>query len=144
MVRKKIENYLLKQEGVSLHKQSETGSVYFKVGSSKIRLADHMCSAFNEPKTLEILLPVNGESFVLAIGGRIVVMKNYNKLREYIKSFCLTAICTKPIQVTKIEKKVEVIVKNESSLSLEGLSEKQKAGVAKMLDDMRAMNKRKK
>lgn len=103
-----------------------------------------MCSAFNEPKTLKILLPVNGESFVLAIGGRIVVMKNYNKLREYIRSFCLTAICTKPIQVTKIEKKVEVIVKNESSLSLEGLSEKQKAGVAKMLDDMRAMNKRKK
>lgn len=143
MVRKKVENYLLKQEGVSLHKQSESGSTYFKVGSSMIRLADHTCP-INEPKTLNILLPATGESFVLVIGGRIVVIKNYNKLREYIRSFCLTAICTNPITITKIEKKVEVIVKNETPVSFEGLSEKQITGFAKMLNDIRAQNKKRK
>ena len=143
MIRKKVENYLLKQEGVSLHKQSASGSAYFKIGSSRIRLADHICSSFSEPKTLEILLPVSGESFVLSIAGRIVVIKNYNKLKEYIRSFCLTALCSKPINVTKVEKKVEVVVKNETPVSFEGLSEKQILGFAKMLNDMRAQNRKK-
>ena len=71
-------------------------------------------------------------------------MKNYNKLREYIRSFCLTALCTKPITVTKIEKKVEVEVKNETNISLEGLSEKQIVGFAKMLNDIREQNRKRK
>lgn len=144
MIRKKIENYLLKQEGVSFQKQSESGSTYYKIGSSRIRLADHLCSTFSDPKVLEILIPVTGESFVLAIGGRIVVMKNYNKLREYIRSFCLTALCTKPITVTKIEKKAEVEVKNETNVSFEGLTEKQIVGFAKMLNDIREQNRKRK
>lgn len=144
MVRKKIENYLLKQEGVSLYKQSESGSTYYKIGSSRIRVADHMSSAFNDPKTLEIVIPVNSESIVLVIGSKLAIMKNYNKLREYIRSFCLTALCTKPITVQKIEKKIEVIVKNEIPVSFEGLTEKQIVGFAKMLNDMREQNKKRK
>lgn len=144
MVRRKIDNYLLKQEGVTFHKQSDSGSTYYKVGSTRIRVSDHLCSAFNDPNTLEILIPVNSESITLIIGGRIAIMKNYNKLKEYIKSFCLTALCTKPIKVKKIEEKVEVIVKNEMGVSFEGLSEKQVRGFAKMLDDIREQNRRRK
>lgn len=142
MIRKKIENYLLKQEGVSLHKQSDSGSTYYKIGSSKIRVADHMSSTFNDPKTLEIVIPVNSESIVLVIGSKLAIMKNYNKLREYIRSFCLTALCIKPITVKKEVQ--EVIVKNETPVSFEGLTEKQIVGFVKMLNDIREQNKKKK
>lgn len=142
-MKKKIENYLLKQEGVSFHKQSDSGSVYYKVGSSKIRIADHMCPAFNDPRVLEIIIPVVGESFVLIIGSKVVVMNNYDKLREYIRAFCLTALCTKPIIVTK---EVEVVAKGvelPAAISFEGISEKQIRGFAKMLNDLREQNKNK-
>lgn len=140
--RNKLKKYLQKFEGVSFHKESESGSVYYKIGSSKIRIADHQ-SPVNDPEVLNILFPQNSGSIILTIGGRFVIIQNYNKLKEYIRSFMLTAVCTKPIRVTKVETKIvrEVTEPNEI-LDIHGLTMKQITGLQKLINSYRKQAKK--
>lgn len=134
-MRKKVERYLLRQEGVSIQKENDSGSTYYKVGSQKIRVSDHQNLTFSAPNTLEILLPGNTNNIILVIGGRFAIV-NYVRFKEFIRTFAFIALYTKPINMPKPEK---VVI---TGLDSSGLTEKQIAYLKSLIGNYRAQNNR--
>lgn len=136
-MRKKVERYLLRQEGVSIQKEHDSGSTYYKIGSQRIRVSDHQNFAFSVPNTLEILLPGNTDNIILVIGCKFAIV-NYIKFKEFIRTFTFIALYTKPINMSKPEK---VVI---TGLDPTGLTEKQIAGLKNLISSYRAQNNMKK
>lgn len=132
-MRKKVERYILRQEGVSIYKENDSGSTYYKVGSQKIRVSDHQNFAFSVPNTLEVLLPSNTSNIILVIGGRFAIV-DYVRFKEFIRTFTFIALYTKPINMPKPEKPVI------TGLDPSGLTEKQIAGLKNLISLYRAQN----
>ena len=132
-MRKKVERYILRQEGVSIHKENDSGSTYYKVGSQKIRVSDHQNFTFTAPNTLEVLLPSNTSNIILVIGGRFAIV-DYVRFKEFIRTFTFIALYTKPINMSKPEKPVI------TGLDPSGLTEKQIAGLKNLINLYRAQN----
>ena len=134
-MRKKVERYILRQEGVSIHKENDSGSTYYKVGSQRIRVSDHQTFAFSVPNTLEVLLPGNTGNIILVIGGRFAIV-DYVRFKEFIRTFTFIALYTKPINMPKPEK---VVI---TGLDPSGLTEKQIAHLKSLIGNYRAQNNR--
>lgn len=135
-MRKKVERYILRQEGVSIHKENDSGSIYYKVGSQRIRVSDHKACAFSDPNTLEVLLPGNTGNIILVIGGRFAIV-DYVRFKEFIRTFTFIALYTKPINMPKPEKVVQSVT---TGLDFSGLTEKQIAGLKSLIGNYRAQN----
>lgn len=135
-MRKKVERYILRQEGVSIQKEHDSGSTYYKVGSQRIRVSDHQNCAFSVPNTLEVLLPGNTGSIILVIGGRFATV-DYVRFKEFIRTFTFIALYTKPINMPKPEKVVKLVI---TGLDSSGLTEKQIAGLKNLISSYRAQN----
>lgn len=136
-MREKVERYILRQEGVFIQKENDSGSIYYKIGSQRIRVSDHQNFAFSVPNTLEVLLPGNTDNIILVIGGRFAIV-NYIKFKEFIRAFTFIALYTKPINMSKPEKSVI------TGLDLTGLTEKQIAGIKSLVSTYRSQNNREK
>lgn len=136
-MRKKVERYILRQEGVSIQKENDSGSTYYKVGSQRIRVSDHQTFAFSVPNTLEVLLPGNTDNIILVIGGRFAIV-DYVRFKEFIRTFTFIALYTKPINMPKPEK---VVI---TGLDTSGLTEKQIAGLKSTISLYRAQNNERK
>ena len=136
-MRKKVERYILRQEGVSIQKENDSGSTYYKVGSQRIRVSDHQTFAFSVPNTLEVLLPGNTDNIILVIGGRFAIV-DYVRFKEFIRTFTFIALYTKPINMSKPEK---VVI---TGLDTSGLTEKQIAGLKSTISLYRAQNNERK
>ena len=134
-MRKKVERYILRQEGVSIQKENDSGSTYYKVGSQRIRVSDHQTFAFSVPNTLEVLLPGNTDNIILVIGGRFAIV-DYVRFKEFIRTFTFIALYTKPINMPKPEK---VVI---TGLDPSGLTEKQIAYLKSLIGNYRAQNNR--
>lgn len=134
-MRKKVERYILRQEGVSLQKEHDSGSTYYKVGSQRIRVSDHQNCAFSSPNTLEVLLPGNTDNIILVIGGRFAIV-DYVRFKEFIRTFTFIALYTKPINMPKPEK---VVI---TGLDPSDLTEKQIAYLKNLISNYRAQNNR--
>ena len=139
-MRKKVERYILRQEGVSIQKEHDSGSTYYKVGSQRIRVSDHQNCAFSVPNTLEVLLPGNTGNIILVIGGRFTIV-DYIKFKEFIRTFTFIALYTKPINMPKPEKVVKSVI---TGLDPTGLTEKQIAGLKSLISSYRSQNNRRK
>ena len=139
-MRKKVERYILRQEGVSIHKENDSGSTYYKVGSQRIRVSDHQNCAFSVPNTLEVLLPGNTGNIILVIGGRFAIV-DYVRFKEFIRTFTFIALYTKPINMPKPEKVVKSVI---TGLDPTGLTEKQIAGLKSLISSYRSQNNRRK
>lgn len=139
-MRKKVERYILRQEGVSIQKEHDSGSTYYKVGSQKIRVSDHQNCAFSVPNTLEVLLPGNTGNIILVIGGRFAIV-DYIKFKEFIRTFTFIALYTKPINMPKPKKVVKSVI---TGLDPTGLTEKQIAGLKSLISSYRSQNNRRK
>ena len=135
-MRKKIERYILRQEGVSIQKECDSGSTYYKIGSQRIRVSNHQNFAFSVPNTLEILLPGNTDNIILVIGGRFAIV-DYVKFKEFIRTFTFIALYTKPINMPKPEKVVKSVI---TGLDLTGLTENQIAGLKKIISCYKSQN----
>lgn len=135
-MRKKVERYILRQEGVSIHKENGSGSTYYKVGSQRIRVSDHQNCAFSDPNTLEVLLPGNTSSIILVIGGRFAIV-DYVRFKEFIRTFTFIALYTKPINMPKPEKVVKPVI---TGLDSSGLTKKQIAGLNRLIVSYKAQN----
>lgn len=131
---KKVERYILKQEGVSIYKEHKSGSVYYKVGSQKIRVSNHQNFNFYVPNVLEVIISGN-DDIILIIGGKFAVI-NYAKFKEFIRTFTFIALYTKPINIPKIEKSVV------TGLDTTGLTEKQISRIKKDIDNYKSQNKK--
>lgn len=136
-MRKKVERYILRQEGVSIQKEHDSGSTYYKIGSQRIRVSDHQNFAFSVPNTLEVLLPGNTGNIILVIGGRFAIV-DYIKFKEFIRTFTFIALYTKPINMPKPEKLVI------TGLDPTGLTEKQIASLKNLISSYRSQNNMKK
>ena len=134
-MRKKVERYILRQEGVSIHKENDSGSIYYKVGSQRIRVSDHQNCAFSVPNTLEVLLPGNTDNIILVIGGRFAIV-DYARFKEFIRTFTFIALYTKLINIPKLEKSVV------TGLDATGLTEKQISRIKKDIDNYKSQNKK--
>ena len=134
-MRKKVERYILRQEGVSIQKENDSGSTYYRVGSQRIRVSDHQTFAFSVPNTLEVLLPGNTGNIILVIGGRFAIV-DYVRFKEFIRTFTFIALYTKPINMPKPEK---VVI---TGLDPSGLTEKQIAHLKSLIGNYRAQNNR--
>lgn len=135
-MRKKVERYILRQEGVSIHKENDSGSIYYKVGSQKIRVSDHQNCVFSDPNTLEVLIPGNTDNIILVVGGRYAIV-NYIRFKEFIRTFTFIALYTKPINMPKPEKVVKSVI---TGLDPTGLTEKQIAGLKSLISSYRSQN----
>ena len=132
-MKKQVERYILRQEGVSIQKEHDSGSTYYKVGSQRIRVSDHQSCAFSVPNTLEVLLPGNTGNIILVIGGRFAIV-DYVRFKEFIRTFTFIALYTKPINMPKPEKPVI------TGLDPSGLTEKQIAGLKNLISLYRTQN----
>ena len=139
-MRKKVERYILRQEGVSIQKENDSGSIYYKVGSQRIRVSDHKACAFSDPNTLEVLLPGNTGNIILVIGGRFAIV-DYIKFKEFIRTFTFIALYTKPITMPKPEKVVKPVI---TGLDPTGLTEKQIANLKNLISSYRSQNNKRK
>lgn len=139
-MRKKVERYILRQEGVSIHKETDSGSTYYKVGSQKIRVSDHQNCAFSAPNTLEVLLPGNTDNIILVIGGRFATV-DYVRFKEFIRAFTFIALYTRPINMPKSEKVVKPVV---TELGSSGLTERQIASIKKIISKYKDQNNQRK
>lgn len=139
-MRKKVERYILRQEGISIQKEHDSGSTYYKVGSQRIRVSDHQNCAFSVPNTLEVLLPGNTGGIILVIGGRFAIV-DYVRFKEFIRTFTFIALYTKPINMPKPEKVVKSVI---TGLDPTGLTEKQIAGLKSLISSYRSQNNRRK
>lgn len=79
----KIRKYLLRHEEITLLKKNESGSEYFRVSNSKIRLSNHLATFSNYPDDLNII--VQNNSFVVFLGNKLININNYELFKQYIK-----------------------------------------------------------
>lgn len=79
----KVKKYLLRHSEIERYNKNESGSEYFKVGSSKIRVSDHLATSLSDPTTLNII--VNGDQFVVFYGNKLVNINNYKEFKKFLK-----------------------------------------------------------
>lgn len=131
-----IKRYLIRL-GAVYNKTSNFGSVYLKLGTTKIRLTDHINSSFTDPGIINIIIPKNTESIIISIQNELVILKNYEKLKEFFRCYKIINMCCEPIPKTKRE----VVIKDELTIDYEGLTRKQITCVQNMIKTYKLQNK---
>lgn len=141
----KVKKYLLRHDEINIYKKNCSGSEYYRVGNSIIRVSDHIPISNNQPDVLNIV--VSGDNFVVMYGNKIINVNDYNEFKTFLKYHIKMCDCFKDIINTglkrkshdyiareaKKEKKTKKCVPSETALikvstddpRLEGLSAKQ-------------------
>lgn len=83
----KIRKYLLRHEEITPLKKNKSGSEYFQVSNSKIRLSNHISTAPSRPDQLNII--VNKDCFVAFLGNQLINVNDYELFKQYIKHHIL-------------------------------------------------------
>lgn len=164
MIEKKIKKYLLNQPEINFFRKNDSGSEYFTVGKSIIRLSNHVTVSNNKPDTLNIV--VTGENFVVMYGNRVIIVNDYPAFKNFLKWHIQMCDCFKDIiqnglakpkrmvsavyqtnptateVVSSTEESVIPYTRTSNTLRVYGrifdlslLREKQKDGIEKMLQD---------
>lgn len=146
----KVKKYLLRHDQINIYKKNESGSEYFRVGNSIIRVSDHVATSRNDPDTLNIV--VSGDNFIVMFGNKIINVNDYNAFKSFLKYHIQMCDCFKDIinkglgrqskdYIAKEKKKKAlptVSLKTKVTVSphdprLEGLTAKQIDGLVTML-----------
>ena len=91
----KVKKYLLRHNEINFYKKNNSGSEYYKVGNSIIRVSDHVAISNNEPDTLNII--VNGDNFVVMYGNRIINVNDYEDFKKFLKYHIQMCDCFKDL-----------------------------------------------
>ena len=91
----KVKKYLLRHDQINVYKKNESGSEYFRVGNSIIRVSDHVAVSNNRPDTLNIV--VNGDNFVVMYGNRIINVNDYEDFKKFLKYHIQMCDCFKDL-----------------------------------------------
>lgn len=91
----KVKKYLLRHDQINVYKKNESGSEYFRVGNSIIRVSDHVAVSNNRPDTLNII--VNGDNFVVMYGNRIINVNDYEDFKKFLKYHIQMCDCFKDL-----------------------------------------------
>lgn len=111
----KIKKYLLRHSEIERYNKNESGSEYFKIGSSKIQVSDHLATSLSDPTTLNIV--VNGDQFVVFYGNKLINVNNYNEFKTFLKYHIQMCGCFKSSikKATEAMKKNTLIIKEETN-----------------------------
>lgn len=91
----KVKKYLLRHNEINFYKKNNSGSEYYKVGNSIIRVSDHVAVNKNKPDTLNII--VNGDNFVVMYGNRIINVNDYEDFKKFLKYHIQMCDCFKDL-----------------------------------------------
>lgn len=91
----KIKKYLLRHKEINFFKKNDSGSEYYRVGNSIIRVSDHIPISDNQPDTLNIVVSEN--SFVVMFGNRIINVNDYNDFKTFLKYHIKMCDCFKEL-----------------------------------------------
>ena len=91
----KIGTYLAHLDGVQVGEVHESNSRYFKLANVRVRVSDHFAVKANLPTTLNIVC--EKEDFVVTYGNKILPIKNYAALRQFIKNFAMVTDILAPL-----------------------------------------------
>ena len=123
----KIKKYLLRHNEINFYKKNNSGSEYYKVGNSIIRVSDHVAISNNRPDTLNII--VNEDNFVVMYGNKIINVNNYEEFKKFLKYHIQMCDCFKDIinkglsrKATSIEQ-VTVTPKPQMKIVPEGVTQ---------------------
>lgn len=113
MVIDKVINYLSRQDGVEVVNTNDSGSHYFRVGATKIRVSDHFATSLNSPQTLNVVC--TKDIFVATYGNKLLPVGNYQSLCSLLRNFVMVCDILKPLtkiheEVVEVEKIVEKVV----------------------------------
>ena len=143
----KVKKYLLRHEQINIYKKNESGSEYFRVGNSIIRVSGHVATSRNDPDTLNIV--VCEDNFIVMFGNKIINVNDYNEFKTFLKYHIKMCDCFKDIinaglgrkskdYIAQEAKKKKAKPKQKVVLSaddprLEGLTAKQIDGLITMI-----------
>lgn len=91
----KVKKYLLRHNEINFYKKNDSGSEYYKVGNSIIRVSDHVAISNNRPDTLNIV--VNEDNFVVMYGNRIINVNDYEDFKKFLKYHIQMCDCFKDL-----------------------------------------------
>lgn len=83
----KIRKYLLRQKDIILYNKTVSGSEYYMIKESTIRLSDHIPASGSYPEELNII--VQDSNFVVFYGNRLIIIDNYEQFKSFIKQFII-------------------------------------------------------
>lgn len=125
----KVKKYLLRHSEIEHYNKNESGSEYFKVGSSKIRVSDHLATSLSDPTTLNII--VNGDQFVVFYGNKLININDYEEFKKFLKYHiqmcgCFKNLIKKATEAMKKSKPAEVTPAVKTTVVIEPVSPGQK------------------
>lgn len=91
----KVKKYLLRHDEINVYKKNCSGSEYYRVGNSIIRVSDHIPISNNQPDVLNIV--VSGDNFVVMYGNKIINVNDYNEFKAFLKYHIKMCDCFKDI-----------------------------------------------
>ena len=91
----KVKKYLLRHNEINFYKKNDSGSEYYRVGNSIIRVSDHIATSRNDPDTLNIV--VSGDNFIVMFGNKIINVNDYNEFKMFLKYHIKMCDCFKDI-----------------------------------------------
>lgn len=136
----KVAKYIERQGKIKAKNESQTSlSKYYELESGMmLRVSDHLKSGEN--RKLLSIIPVD-DNFVIQYQRYVIVIKTYNKLKEFIRNFVITnsVLKVRPVQevsvteiaVEKPQLKIIPVYK-----PVEGLSEQEQT----LIDKFRLLN----
>lgn len=114
MMINKVKKYLLRHSEINFYRKNSSGSEYYKVGNSIIRVSDHVTTSNNYPDTLNIV--VSGDNFIVLFGNKIINVNNYEDFKKFLKYHIQMCDCFKDIinkGLGRKETPVKKIVKSD-------------------------------
>lgn len=68
---------------------SASGSIYYRIGNKKIRIANHL-SANSSQFALNILVPNNSNTqYILAINNKVFIYNTFTELKPFLINWCI-------------------------------------------------------
>lgn len=91
----KVKKYLLRHNEINVYKKNNSGSEYYRVGNSIIRVSDHIPISNNQPDVLNIV--VSGDNFVVMYGNKVINVNDYNEFKTFLKYHIKMCDCFKDL-----------------------------------------------
>lgn len=91
----KVKKYLLRHDEINIYKKNCSGSEYYRVGNSIIRVSDHIPTSDNQPDVLNII--ISGDNFIVMYGNKIINVNDYNDFKIFLKYHIKMCDCFKDI-----------------------------------------------
>ncbi len=131
----KVKKCLLRHDEINIYKKNCSGSEYYRVGNSIIRVSDHITVSNNQPDVLNIV--VSGDNFVVMHGNKIINVNDYNELKTFLKYHIKMCNCFKDIINSGLKRKSHDYIFKEAKKKTKKCTSSETALIKVSTDDPR-------